>query len=103
MFSGFRRRRKAFVFTKSCLFFFFHRLLFGSVSVLFCVVVVVFVFTTRWFVVWFVFLCGFVFWFGFCSDFAVDDSLVNMDVCCGSVVSVVDACCDTSLFTSLVV
>ena len=55
--------------------------------------------TTALFVFWFVFLCGFVVWFGFGGDFAVDDSLVYMVVCCGSVVLVVDVCCFTSLFT----
>ncbi len=48
------------------------------------------------------FLFGFAVAIAFGSDFAVDDSLVNMAACCGSVVSVVDACCVTSLFTSLV-
>ncbi len=48
-------------------------------------------------IVWFVFLCGFIVWFG--GDFAADDSLVNMGDCWGSVVSVVGACCFTSLFT----
>ena len=55
-------------------------------------VVAVFVVTTAGFVGWVVFLCGFAGLFGFGSDCAVDDALVNMGECCGSVVSVVDAC-----------
>ncbi len=49
------------------------------------------------------FLCGFAVYASFGCDFAADNSLVNMAECCGSVVSVVDACCVTSWFTSLVV
>ncbi len=45
------------------------------------------------------FLCGFVFWGSFGCDFARDDSLVNMAACWTSVVSAVDACWITSLFT----
>jgi hypothetical protein len=67
------------------------------------VVVFGFVFTGFVFVVWFVFLWGFAGLFGFGSDCAVDNSLVNMGECWRSVVSVVDACCVTSLVTSLVV
>ncbi len=63
-------------------------------------VVVGFVVTTAGLVGWFVFLRGFAFWGSFGCDFAVDHSLVSMGVCCGSVVSVVDACWVTSLFTS---
>ena len=65
-------------------------------------VVAVFVVTTAGFVGLVLFLCGFVGWvvflcgfaglFGFGSDCAVDDSLVNMGECWRSVVSVVDAC-----------
>ncbi len=57
-------------------------------------VVCVFCVTSAWFVFWFVFLCG----FGF-GDFAAGGSLVYMGVCCGSVVSAVNGCCFTSLFT----
>jgi hypothetical protein len=56
------------------------------------VVVFGFVFTGFVFVVWFVFLCGFAGLFGFGSDCAVDNSLVNMGECCGSGVLVVSLC-----------
>ncbi len=95
-----RRRRKAFVFAKSCLFFFFHKSLFGSVSLWVCVVVVVGCVTSALVAVWLVFLCGFAFRGSFGCDFAVDVSLVTMAACCGSGVLVVDVCCFTSLFTS---
>jgi multisubunit Na+/H+ antiporter MnhB subunit len=39
----------------------------------------------------------------FGGDFAAGVSLVYMGACCGSVVSVVTACCFTSLFTSWLV
>jgi hypothetical protein len=48
--------------------------------------------TAAGFVGWVVFLWGFAGLFGFGSDCAVDDSLVNMAECCGSGVLVVDAC-----------
>ncbi len=51
-------------------------------------------------IVWFVFLYGFAVWGSFGCDVAADDSIVNMTECCASVVSAVDACCVTSLFTS---
>ncbi len=46
------------------------------------------------------FLCGFAVWGSFGCDFAVEVSLVNMAACWRSVVSAVDACWITSLFTS---